>query len=543
MDSPIRTLGRWGLAAALGLLAALAPAPARADDSAYVKFYTVNTAYQGAPESLAGIAERFLGATDRADEVFHLNLGRPQPDGGTLTDPARLRPGWRLVLPWDAVGAGVQYGTLAPAPPPAAPTSPPKGTPAPPAASGKPAPGGAAVPGGAAAPQQGVRPTTAPRPPAAKGCAPPKATRAAGPDWATRRLAADRAWSRGRGKGQLIAVVDSGVDGSLPQLAGHVTVGVDVVTAGGRGDVDCLGTGTAMAGILVGQGGKGGGPAGVAPDATVLPVRLVTGAPTARPADQAAAIGQATAAGATVIALGSYVDTNETAVAEAIAAATANDVVVVAGAAPDGTPVNAAAVLPAGGVLRVGAVGANGQPAVRYRPGGVDVVAPGVDVTSLGVAGAGGFVGSGTQYAVAYAAGQAALVRSAFPDLAANQVVHRVKATARKPTDTAAGAGWGHGMIDPFASVHTELPDERPARGTGPAPRGVTAPDPVGGPGGGRVVALVAMALVMLTALVLLVFRLRLVLRARAAPVADPYREPDAPATTWPTLSDLPKSD
>ncbi|WP_433388623.1 S8 family serine peptidase [Micromonospora sp. KLBMP9576] len=567
----MKTASRRCFAILLGLVAAALPvAPAQADDQAYVKYHTVTTSYQGAPETLPRIAERFLGTADRADEVFHLNLGRQQADGGALTAPDKLRPGWRLVLPWDAVGAGVQYGTLTgtPAPAPGSTTAPPKKTPAPrptgaresspPSGDGPSAPQqGSTPPAGspqqgttapAGSPQQGMSPAVPPRQPAVQPTVPPRAPGAAqcrptparkgvtGSDWAAKRLGAERAWGRSRGKGQLIAVIDSGVDAALAPLAGRVTVGVGIDAGGGPGNIDCLGTGTAMAGIIVAQPAKGSTLVGVAPDATVLPVRLVSDKPTARPEDQASAVDRAVASGATVIALGSSVDLNETLVAKAITAATAKDVVVVAGAARDGTPVNASAALPEAGLLRVGAIGANGQSATKYRPGGVDVVAPGIDVSSLGLAGTGRFVGTGDQYAVAYVAGEAALVRSAHPDLRAHQVVARVKATARKPTDNAAGASYGQGMIDPVAAVQAVLPEEQPVATpaenvNGPASGANRAP---GASGGGRTVALAMTVLAVAAALMLLAFWLRLLLRARTTPVADPYQDlPDA-AGSWP---------
>jgi hypothetical protein len=45
-------------------------------------------------------------------EIFNLNKGRIQPDGGSLVDPAVLRPGWVLVLPPDAAGPRVLIGVL-----------------------------------------------------------------------------------------------------------------------------------------------------------------------------------------------------------------------------------------------------------------------------------------------------------------------------------------------------------------------------------------------------------------------------------------------
>jgi len=50
-------------------------------------------------DTLWGIADAHLGDPLRWPEVFELNRGRPQPDGGRLTEPGLIRPGWQLQIP------------------------------------------------------------------------------------------------------------------------------------------------------------------------------------------------------------------------------------------------------------------------------------------------------------------------------------------------------------------------------------------------------------------------------------------------------------
>ncbi len=83
------------------------------------------------------------------------------------------------------------------------------------------------------------------------------------------------------GAGVSVAILDTGIDSSTPFLHGHVLPGIDLVGGGVTarprarpGDPDSLERhGTEMAGIVVGLG-AGGAPTGVAPDATVLPIRV-----------------------------------------------------------------------------------------------------------------------------------------------------------------------------------------------------------------------------------------------------------------------------
>ncbi|GAA0587304.1 hypothetical protein GCM10010172_85520 [Paractinoplanes ferrugineus] len=506
---------------AVTALLGLGATAAHADDN-YVKYYTVTSSHNGSKENLAEIADRFLGDSARSSEVFNLNSGRPQPDGGVLVDPGRLNAGWMVILPWDAVGGGVQYGVLPDKSPNTAvtPGGAPKATPSP-TKGGSPA-GNAGNP--PAKPAAGGSKGAKPKPGKAGQCATAAASSGTS-NWAELRLAADQAWPQSRGDGQLVAIVDSGVEGSLAQLTGHVAVGSDIVSGSGRGDTDCLGTGTAMAGLIVAKGGSGGGPAGIAPDATVMPVRIAETSTKTQATDAAAGITAAVGAGATIIALGSYVDINDKGVADAIAAANKKDVVVVVGAASGTAAANPDATL-GKGVVRVGGIGVDGQAADDYRKGGVDVVAPGINVTSLGITGTGSLTGSGTHYAVAFVAGAAALVRSAYPELTAQQVVHRLEATAGKMGNGAVPDGsFGWGLINPAQSVTKVLPEEAvPAESDSQALNRITSD-----PGAGRSTLLIVVTLVALAAAVLLVFRIRKLLRGEA---------PAEPATTEPPAGD-----
>jgi hypothetical protein len=81
-----------------------------------VNVYVVRTPQEngGRPDSLRDIAERTLGTPERSSEIFDLNRGRRQPDGGALVSAADpLRPGWLLRLPGDARGPDVQRGVIA----------------------------------------------------------------------------------------------------------------------------------------------------------------------------------------------------------------------------------------------------------------------------------------------------------------------------------------------------------------------------------------------------------------------------------------------
>lgn len=308
------------------------------------------------------------------------------------------------------------------------------------------------------------------------------------------------AWSRTRGAGQTVAVIDTGVTRhrSLPRLR----PGGDYV-ATGDGTQDCDGHGTIVAGIIGAQYDPMTGFGGIAPDAGILAIRQSSamfdavdagGAGVGDVETLAAAVRSAADQGATVINIASVacldaaaaLDDRALGAALAYAVDERNAVVVAAAGnvggrgtcpkqnpAPDparaGTPDwdrVQVVVSPSWYddlVLTVGSVDSDGRPS-HFTLGGpwVDVAAPGEDVVSLSPAGEGLVDAmpepdgvqpiSGTSYATPAVSGVVALLRSAAPHLTARQVMHRVESTARRP-----GPGWepltGHGVVDVLAAL------------------------------------------------------------------------------------------
>jgi membrane-anchored mycosin MYCP len=479
-------------AACLALATAVTPAAAKdpSDTQAYVKYYVVAAEHEGRPENLPEIALRFLGSGARSADIYNLNTGRVQPDGSSLNDPAKLQAGWYLILPWDAAGTGVKYGQIPAGAAPAT-TAPIR---KPPAATRPATPG---TPDGGAAPTSAA--PTATKPATGATTATPGCTTVAvsskDSDWARLRLAVDGAWDVSRGNGVMVAVVDSGVDGRTEQLNGRLAVGADVTVGNGRGDTDCLGTGTAMAGIIAAGAGAAKTPVGVAPDATILPVRMVSTTPAGRPADAANAIEVAVSAGASVVALGGYVDLSAPEVTTSLTTALNHDVLVIAPAPTKAVKLPVASEASAtGALLLVGGVDAGNKLIEGYQPDTVEVVAPGADVTSIGPGSSGTLTFTGTPYAVAAVAGTAALVRAAYPELSATQVEQRIAGTADGAGNTVAGQGAG--MINPGAAV-TRVDDRAQAATAGPAGAGAAA-GAAGGDGGRGIAAYFCLGVVLI---------------------------------------------
>jgi membrane-anchored mycosin MYCP len=275
--------------------------------------------------------------------------------------------------------------------------------------------------------------------------------------WAQQALSYSSVWKFTQGRGVKVAVIDSGVDQN-PQFGNRVIIGPDLAGSdftGAPDDADCIGHGTSVASIIAAAPMKGVSFAGVAPQATILSIKITdsTSLDSASVAEVPTAIYDAVQMGANVISLSLAVPKSP-ALQAAVDFALSHNVVVVAAAGNDdgnGTgPFYPAAYR---GVLSVGAVGSDGSLASfsdTHTP--VTVTAPGVDVTA---AWPGTFPDaynpsdSGTSFATPFVAGVAALVRAYYPHLTAAQVVQRIKATA----DGAAGPGTGNGMVNPVQAI------------------------------------------------------------------------------------------
>lgn len=331
---------------------------------------------------------------------------------------------------------------------------------------------------------------------------------AAGPNQAMLNLPG--AWEYSRGDGQLVAVIDTGVRPG-PRLP-NVDPGGDFVEST-DGLTDCDGHGTLVAGLIAGQSGADGF-SGVAPGARVLSIRSTSAK--FSPADNgedpvvtraiidittlARAIVRAADLGARVINVSSVtcfpagvtVDQNE--LGAALRYATVDkDAVVVAAAGNNQAGLNPGSACPSNPltdpgrpedlrnwagvtsvsipsmwaqyVLSVGSLTPTGH-ASEFTMAGpwVGIAAPGEFVSSVGNAD-GGVLANGlpnekgelfpllsSSFAAAYVSGVAALVRSRFPELTAEQVVDRLTASARGAARAPSNL-IGAGAIDPVAAL------------------------------------------------------------------------------------------
>lgn len=287
--------------------------------------------------------------------------------------------------------------------------------------------------------------------------------------WPLNVFAAEDVWAESQGEGVTVAVVDSGVDATHPDLTGQVLEGKDF-TDGGNAQEDVLGHGTAMAGIIAGHGhgaGNSSGVIGLAPKAKILPLRtLQTNSDRNLDETWGAAVRYAVDRGAKVINLSFASDGGSKTLSagrEAIAYAQAHDVVVVAGSGNDGySAVSEPAALP--GVVSVGAVDKDANLWEKSNSGkGLTLTAPGVDIVGANPTNPSGYgEANGTSDATAFVSATAALIRAKYPDLSAGQVINRLikSATfAHHKGLKAPDEEYGYGIVRPYSALTMDIPD------------------------------------------------------------------------------------
>jgi membrane-anchored mycosin MYCP len=279
------------------------------------------------------------------------------------------------------------------------------------------------------------------------------------------------AWKTTQGAGVRIAVIDTGI-GHAPELDPAVVGGTDVSgvgTADGRTPVGAVDSshGSWVASLAAARGtGDGKGMIGVAPAADLLSISVGFGA-TSRVAftkQVADAMRWAVDHGAKVINLSFTTNTLDWDPSwdDAFLYAFEHDVVVVVAAGNRGsgtTRVGAPATIP--GVLTVGGVDPSGTASVEASTQGITIGVSAPSEQLLGVSANGDVVTwNGTSGAAPIVAGIVALVRSAHPELDADNVIERIIKTAKPAADakTVPDAIYGYGLVDAARAVSASVP-------------------------------------------------------------------------------------
>lgn len=302
---------------------------------------------------------------------------------------------------------------------------------------------------------------------------PPTAAHADGiraKQWALDAMHTQQAWQTTKGAGVTVAVLDTGVEDDHPDLVGNVLTGKDMIGFGAvRGQRAWARHGTAMAGIIAGHGhgyGNGDGVMGIAPEAKILPVRVIledgdparSRARNTRGNALAEGIRWAADHGADVINLSLGDDSAsahpEAGEDDAVQYALKKGAVVVASAGNGGEKgdhISYPAAYP--GVIAATAVDKFGTRAsFSTRRWYATVAAPGDDVV-IADPDHKYYEGWGTSAASAFVSGAVALVKAAHPDLTPAQIKRLLEDTARNAPAGGRDDSRGFGFVDPAAAL------------------------------------------------------------------------------------------
>ncbi|MEU6074950.1 type VII secretion-associated serine protease mycosin [Micromonospora sp. NPDC047074] len=279
--------------------------------------------------------------------------------------------------------------------------------------------------------------------------------------WQLDVLQAKTAWRSSTGRGVTVAVIDSGVDGSHPDLAGRVLPGLDLVAPPGSADgTDPVGHGTTVAGLIAGRDDDRRGAVGLAPDSRILPVRVLDAE---NRYDDALIVAKgvrwAVDNGARVINLSLGGSGDSPALAAALDYAFVRDVVVVACTGNVGSSSDSKVWYPARepGVI---AVTGSERDSDNLWSGAITGQSTVLTAPATGLVGArpGGYWRvQGTSFAAPLVAATAALVRARYPEMSAGDVVNRLLATARDIGPSGRDDRFGYGMVDPVAALNAEV--------------------------------------------------------------------------------------
>jgi serine protease len=266
--------------------------------------------------------------------------------------------------------------------------------------------------------------------------------------WGLDAVGAPLAWGVSRGAGIVVAVVDTGI-APAPDLEGRLLAGWNVIDAS-TDAVDDNGHGTHVSGTIGENADNGLAEAGLAPEVSLLPVKVLDASGSGTDSDVAAGIVYAADHAARVINLSLGGASSSRVLSDAVKYATAHGVLVVAAAGNESGPVGYPARIAT--VLGVGAVDSSLARASFSNTGsGLDIVGPGVDIVQQTLGDSPGSFAdatlSGTSMATPFVTAAAALVFALNPKATPAAVARTLERTAQDLGAPGRDDDTGYGLV------------------------------------------------------------------------------------------------
>lgn len=252
-----------------------------------------------------------------------------------------------------------------------------------------------------------------------------------------------------KGDNVLVAVIDSGIDGTHPELSGAIAQSYDATDA--KTPVKPHSHGTAMAGLIAGHGKL----LGSAPGARILAIRAFD--PTGKSAEGTTfsilkGLNFAAANGARVINM-SFAGPSDPAIRRSLEAARKKGIVLVAAAGNEGA--KSPPMYPAAdpNVIAVSATDADDLILEQSNRGNyIAVAAPGSQIM-VAIPDSGYEMSSGTSHAAAEVSGIVALMLERKPGMTPEQARATLLATARDIGPPGRDSLFGAGLADAYAAI------------------------------------------------------------------------------------------
>jgi subtilisin family serine protease len=270
-----------------------------------------------------------------------------------------------------------------------------------------------------------------------------------GSEWHLQKIGASTAWDTTQGAGVTIAILDTGVDGSHPDLANRMVAGWNFYDNNSN-TADTLGHGTAVAGAAAATANNSIGVAGVAGQARIMPLRISDPSGFAYASTVAKALTYAADNGARVANISFDGMAGNATVQSAAQYMKSKGGLVVVAAGNHGVNEGIGAT---SSLIPVSATDDNDQLTSWSSYGNfVALSAPGLNIWTTAQGGS-YWQCWGTSFASPIAAGVAALVMSAKPTLSNTQVENLLYSTAIDLGAPGRDASFGYGRVNAAAAV------------------------------------------------------------------------------------------